>query len=673
MQLLFPGFLWALLILAIPILIHLFYFRRFKKVYFTNVRFLKEIKQETSNRNRLKNLLILLSRILALGFLVAAFAQPFLPNKSGISNTSKSISVFLDNSFSMSSLSEDVPLFEQAKKKAREIVNAYSEQDKFQILSHDFFGKHQRFLSKEDILQEIDELQISPEVKTLDQILQKQNLMHQSGNTEVNESYIISDFQSSIDETIANIDTSINIYFLPLQSIQDNNVAIDSSWFLSPNPMLNSNNQMVVKISNYSNSPVENVRLSLNQDGQVRPFGLLNIGANRSTFDTVNVAINRPGIQELNLNITDYPVQFDDNYLLSFNVPEKINVLEIYEQSTNPYLNVLFSGLNYFELDQQAVRQINYSSLLAYNLIILNDLVSLSSGLSGEIKKYLEAGGNVLYFPSKTNSLTSHNNFLTAIGADAFNSSISESMEVKKINTNEFIFSDVFESINSNMNLPIVDFYYDFNSISRNRAIALLSLRNGNDYLRKYTNSGGQLFVCSSPLSIDNNDLVQKAEIFVPLIYKSALSQAFESKPAYTIGKDQSIKIKNVLTNTDQVYKIKSENEFIPGQRNIGKSTIIELNNSIREAGIYDLYNAENLIESFAFNYNRKESDLSYQSIDLLKSKYGEQVEIFENVVNADFSEIIEGNIIGKHFWQYCLILCLLFLLIESLLIRFLK
>ena len=206
MQLLFPGFLWALAILAIPILIHLFYFRRFKKVYFTNVRFLKEIKQETSNRNRLKNILILLSRLLALAFLIGAFAQPFLPNKSGINTSSKTISVFVDNSFSMASLSEDVPLFEQAKKKAREIVNAYSEQDEFQVLTHDFFGRHQRFLTKEDALQELDNLVISPEVKRLEQILIKQNLLHKNKGAEVQETYVISDFQNSIVDPNINID-----------------------------------------------------------------------------------------------------------------------------------------------------------------------------------------------------------------------------------------------------------------------------------------------------------------------------------------------------------------------------------------------------------------------------------------------------------------------------------
>ena len=59
MQFVHPSFLWALGLLAIPIIIHLFKFRRFKTVYFSNVAFLKQIQQESTNRNKLKHLLVL--------------------------------------------------------------------------------------------------------------------------------------------------------------------------------------------------------------------------------------------------------------------------------------------------------------------------------------------------------------------------------------------------------------------------------------------------------------------------------------------------------------------------------------------------------------------------------------------------------------------------------------
>ncbi|MBK8471991.1 MAG: BatA domain-containing protein [Sphingobacteriales bacterium] len=79
MNFLFPAFLAAMAALAIPIIIHLFYFRRFKKIYFSNVKFLREIKEERASRNKLKHYLVLLARLLAVALLVLAFAQPFCP------------------------------------------------------------------------------------------------------------------------------------------------------------------------------------------------------------------------------------------------------------------------------------------------------------------------------------------------------------------------------------------------------------------------------------------------------------------------------------------------------------------------------------------------------------------------------------------------------------------
>ena len=78
MQVAFPLFLIALASILIPLIIHLFYFQRYRTEYFSNVRFLKEVVEEKQTRSRLRNILVLLSRIFFIVFLVLAFAQPFL-------------------------------------------------------------------------------------------------------------------------------------------------------------------------------------------------------------------------------------------------------------------------------------------------------------------------------------------------------------------------------------------------------------------------------------------------------------------------------------------------------------------------------------------------------------------------------------------------------------------
>ena len=118
MSFVYPWFLWALFAISIPIIIHLFHFRRFKTVYFTNVKFLKEVKEQTSARSKLKHLLVLFARILVVAFLVFAFAMPYIPSKNGAAKIgSKDVSIFFDNSFSMSAESEDVRLLEKAQHK----------------------------------------------------------------------------------------------------------------------------------------------------------------------------------------------------------------------------------------------------------------------------------------------------------------------------------------------------------------------------------------------------------------------------------------------------------------------------------------------------------------------------------------------------------------------------
>ncbi|HMG14917.1 MAG TPA: BatA domain-containing protein, partial [Saprospiraceae bacterium] len=245
MQFLFPAFLFSLLALAVPIIIHLFYFRKFKKVYFTNVKFLKELKKETSSRQRLRNLLVLLMRCLAIAALVFAFAQPFIPKNTTVKQGLKAISIFVDNSYSMSSLSKDITLVEKAKQRAREIINAYTDNDKFQILTNDFEGKHQRLISKEDALNMLDEIRVSPGVKELSNVLKRQQQILNTSDLNYKVAYLISDFQKNISDLSAYKDTLIEVNLIPLQSVEEKNIAIDSCWFEVPVQMANQVNPLV--------------------------------------------------------------------------------------------------------------------------------------------------------------------------------------------------------------------------------------------------------------------------------------------------------------------------------------------------------------------------------------------------------------------------------------------
>ena len=113
MQFKHPELLWALLLLLIPIIIHLFQLRRFQKEAFTNVKLLKNIKLQTRKSSQLKKWLTLLTRLLLLACAILAFAQPFTTNSEKFKSKNETV-LYLDNSFSMQAKGSNGSLLNEA-------------------------------------------------------------------------------------------------------------------------------------------------------------------------------------------------------------------------------------------------------------------------------------------------------------------------------------------------------------------------------------------------------------------------------------------------------------------------------------------------------------------------------------------------------------------------------
>ena len=227
-----PVFLTALSALAIPVIIHLYNFRRYRKVYFTNVRFIAEIRQESKKRSQLKHLMILLMRLLAITALVLAFAQPYIPAPVQQQNIAgrQAVSIYIDNSFSMEALATNGKLLDIAKTKAIEIASAYKPSDLFQLMTSDFEGRHQRFVSIDEFRTLVEEVTISPVSRTLSDVIKRQDDLLAQSRTTGHSAYIISDFQrSSADLGNLKTDSSVSYFFVPVTAVKTNNLYIDSA------------------------------------------------------------------------------------------------------------------------------------------------------------------------------------------------------------------------------------------------------------------------------------------------------------------------------------------------------------------------------------------------------------------------------------------------------------
>lgn len=683
MQFLFPGFLFALSALAIPVIIHLFYFRRFKRVYFTNVRLLKEVKEETSNRQKLRNLLVLLMRCLALIFLVLAFAQPFIPTDTEVKRGEKAVSVFVDNSFSMSALSKDAALLELAKKRATDIVSAYAPDDRFQILTNDFEGRDQRLISRDDALNRIEEIRTSPATKDLSKALTRQQQCLNTGKAENKVAFVISDFQKNISDLANFRDTLVDINLVPMRAVQEKNISIDSAWFESPVQILNQPTNLLVKISNRSDEDASEIRLSLRHDGQTKPVGALNLAAKSSKIDTVSFTILHPGWHEAKLSLTDFPVQFDDDLYFSFYVAERINVLCINGLSPNKNIQNAFAGAKYFRLDNADVRNLDYSKFGDYQLILLNEPTVISSGLASELKSFAKNGGNVLAFPAANADLNSYNSFLQIFEAGSLGSYERTVRQASQINTEEFVFRDVFLNKSANLRLPGSQGNF---KISPGRGENLLTYRDGSAMLSKFSQGEGALYFSATGLADTESDLVRSGEIFVPLLFKVAIAGAKGRQLAYTIGRDEVLEAKHqVSASGETIYKLlginekegagqTTDNEFIPEQRILGAKVLLTPGTQIRDAGWYKLrLRPDSTLAEFAFNFDRRESDLAYFADDELRNAAPGYMKILDANAEANFGTIVGEQNQGIVLWRWCVVFALLFLALEVLFLRLWK
>ncbi|MBT8194825.1 MAG: hypothetical protein HKO56_06755, partial [Bacteroidia bacterium] len=418
MQFIYPEFLAALALIAIPIIIHLFNFRRYKKIPFTNVRFLQELKEETSSRSRLKHLLVLFSRIFAIACLVLAFAMPFIPVGDATQNSNeKAISLYVDNSYSMELQSTEGTLIYEAKEKAKEIVNAFQASDKFLLLTNDFKAVHQRAMNKEDIIEAIDEIKASSSTRDISSVISRQQEALVNSKSSVKLAYLISDFQKTTsDLSEATIDSTINVNVVPVKAPSINNAFIDSVWFAKPVIQLGQPAELNVVVRNNSDKNIENVPLKVKINGVQKAIASLNIAAQNISTSKMGFTITQAGWQDAEITISDYPITFDDTYYFSFEVKEKITALAINANKQNKYINAIYNSDDFIELSNVDANRIDYSLLPNYSLVICNGIRKMSSGLSSELSKFTENGGTLMIFPDSIIDANSYNQLFNNIG-----------------------------------------------------------------------------------------------------------------------------------------------------------------------------------------------------------------------------------------------------------------
>jgi hypothetical protein len=687
MKFLYPSFLFALFAIIIPILIHLFSFRKFTTVYFSNVSYLKNIKNESQRKSRLKNLLILISRILAISMLVFAFAQPYVHTRKQEQPLSNLVvSVYLDNSFSMNAVSTEGQLLEIARKKAVEIAGAYPPGTRFQLITNDMLPRHSHVFNKEQFIQQVSEITISPKSIPLSLIHNRivNNVHSLQHNTSVS-AYYLSDFQVKTSD-IQNFasDSALQNFFLPLTSEIKTNLYIDSCWMEVPAHKIGQEERLNVKIVNQSPESFQNLPLKFYLDDTVKALGNFNIEAGKDQIVQLKYINLHSGLHCGKTEITDYPFTHDNTYFINYAVQPYLKALAIYDANYGktsglPYLKALFEEDDYVRLDLVDADNLQVSKLNSYNTIFLLNIRKISSGLSNEIVKAAENGASVIFFPEPDGDLKSYNEFLGSLNANQIVRSDTSVQQIAGIEWEHPVYEQVFTERGKDIDFPAIYGHFIFSENIKIPETNLLWFRNKAKALSTQPVGDGNLIVFSFPLSTLNSKFALDI-LFVPTIYSLVINSLPRQKISYIIGRETFAMLSR--QNIQDIASLHiafsdSNREYIPEiSVTEGNRLKINLQEFFNTAGHYYVKSPEQTFAAISMNYDRAESEMRFFS-PLELSNEIEKYQIRNTSViemrNRNFNQVFDEIQHGKKLWELFLLFALLFLTVEALIIRFWK
>jgi len=667
MSFVYPQFLFGLLALGIPIIIHLFNFRRAKKIYFSNNLFLQQVKKASSTKLKIKHYLILLSRLMFILFLVFTFAQPFIPAKEKNMNTNQ-IFIYLDNSNSMSNyVDENLTGFEAAIAYVQVILDLYPQNTNVSLITNDFAPFSNAPKSKNEISELITEINLSGISRSLEDILDRMDNLTISGTT--SDIYWLSDFQKSTIGSLESIqmDTTKNLFLIPLLFTSSSNVYVDSLYLSNPFLIEGEKNELKLILKNDGNEDINDLLVrffindvqSANGSVDISPYG------NGSVSFDIGFQLNK--YNRGRINFEDFPVTFDNDFYFTLNLADRIDIVELKETDSASVIEKVFGNPNLFNFRSYHIRNIDYNDLQNANLIILNDITSLETTISSALAQFLQNKGDILLIPSQNIDIESYLPLNASIRK--IPDSLRSRMDLASLDLNNPYFAEIFEDKTGNFSMPSAKSVIQLPETNMD----LIKFTDGSNFL-SYQESRNRFYLLVSPLRFDFTDF-QTTAIFVPIMYRMAMLSKKEFNNLYYNLSKPVISLKIDSIEQESLIKLRGNNtEVIPGQRISGNDVYMELPKFQIKPGIYDMEIGTNFNGYIAFNPEETESRLDQFTLEELKilSDENSGITLFNTIGIDNFEKEIKAKYLGIPLWRITLIMALIFLLAEILIIRFL-
>ena len=674
MRFLYPNMLWGLFALLIPILIHLFNFRRHKLVYFSNTAVLRSIQQENAKTRKLKYLVTLLLRCLFIVGLVLAFAFPYRPEKQINVNTADNlVGIYIDNSMSMKGQSQRTTLMEDARQSARDLVHKLNPSNRYLLMTNSFEVQNEYPMNQEEMLDQLDRMNVDGAPMPMGEVIDRFEMLGKQHGFATSTLFVYSDFQrNTFDLSAAKADTTLQVVVVPMAPEFTSNLYIDTVWLSSPIVQPGLTNDLNVRIVNQGDKVVKGLPISFTLNGMMAASTTVDLEKNGMAEVEMQFVVDHDGAQSGCVSLVDHPISFDDAYDFVINVKPSLSVVELGCES--PYCALVFDDDPQFTYTLMEPSRFDLGSIAKAQLLIVNETAAINETLQQTLLDAVSEGASLMLFPSvkepKSNRYLYEKLGLSLMEVDT-NATATEDLALQHA-----FFSDMILDLPQHPDLPKVKRHVRLKT--NGFATPLLTLQNGDPLMMTESVGKGQVMVMASALDPKWSDMADNA-LFVPILVKAAFLGGKMDRLSYTIGQDKMLMLNDMNLEGDHRFLFVNADrsfELMPASEVRNGKVYLYLNDNLPSAGFYDLLVNDTLNRVTAWNESRLESRMDFadrSAIEPAFKKAGFNVAAVLDTSDFATVDLVEAMAHQSELWKWFSLMALLALLGEIAVLRFWK
>jgi len=434
MTFLSPLLLGGLALASVPVIIHLLNRRRFIRIDWAPMEYLKLTIRKNRKRIQLEQWLLLAIRVLAVAALFFAVARPTLSNNAlaqllaAQGRTARFI--VIDDSLSMGALSAGKPALSRAKDAALEILKHVQPQDTVTVmtaLQPEMPLVRDAHLDKTDAVAAlVKSLEVTQAFGQWGGIFEKIDLLVQKSSQPVREVVLVTDLRSAgwdagvsdvVDRWSAG---NVSLRIIDVGSGVSGNVVLKSLEQTVPIALVHTPVSFLARIHNDGADRVPSQEATLTVDGKPQSIQLPDLPPKADVDLPVTVTFDSPGMHGLELTLPRDNLPEDNIRYASVDVRSSLGI-EVVDGEPDPrpfesetdFLELAYSvGRAPWQITRMTDSQWASNPSLAPDVLVLANVGSISEQRAAELYAQVEAGLGVMIFLGEQVDPTAYNRIL---------------------------------------------------------------------------------------------------------------------------------------------------------------------------------------------------------------------------------------------------------------------